>query len=672
MGSLFAATRVRTGPKSAVRRPHPSSRSEEDRSDGARAKKRRKIAPPPKRRLPATVLALVCLVLSADAVFVATTLWTSVESARVQLARGATLLGRGHLGLAAREFTGAADAASGAQEVEWHPSFALASVLPLMGPDAEAAVRLSEAAHKIALAGLEVAREVEGKPSGTDLVGSFYRDGIVNFRALDEAGPALARAEGLLGTAESLLTSAPRPTLTFLQDALAATGAEVSRARASAHRVRVLFDALPSLLGEGSTRRYLLAFQSPSEARGSGGFMGLYGVLRARDGRLTLGHIGPIQELRLAPTEAVNGPRWFEQRYEAFAGLWQWQQTNLSAHFPTVSEVWLRMYQAATGHRLDGVIAMDPIALEQLLIATGPLTVPGWDVDVDGDNASKILLHDSYLKFTDPNAQNEYLGGLIEEFWSRLDQGAVDPPTLALGLATAVQTQHLKLYSRDRQDQRALAEAGADGAFTSQSTGNVQFIFNDNLSANKVDYFLRRTINTTVSLTQQEEARVVTTVTLVNNAPHGPASLLLGPYVKGDSPGVNRMVLNFLLPRKAEADGYALDGRRRQPLLAREAGFPVVWDILEIPPGETIKASVSYTLPDAFALTDGKGRFTMTLFPQALITPGEFSLSIVPPYEHRIKTSYGQSVGNDGSVTTSGTLSEPVSVSVELRPVAGS
>jgi hypothetical protein len=621
----------------------------------------------------ATVLALVCLVLSADAIFVVAKLWTSLGSARAQLAMGSTSLGSGDLRLAEREFTEAADAASEAQGVAWHPSFALASVLPLMGPDAEATIRLSEAAHKIARAGLGVVSDVQARATGrTDLIGSFYRDGTVNFSTLEEAKPALARVEGLLGEADSLLTSAPRPTLTFLQDALAATKADVHRANQSAHRVRLLFDALPSLLGEGSTRRYLLAFQSPSEARGSGGFMGLYGVLRATNGRLALGHIGPIQELRLAPSEAVNAPEWFERRYEGFAGLWQWQQTNLSAHFPTVSQVWLRMYQAATGHRLDGVIAMDPIALEQLLIATGPVSAPGWDVEVDEDNASKILLHDSYLKFTDPDAQNEYLGGLVEEFWNRLAQGAVDPPTLALGLATAVRTQHLKLYSRDRQNQHALSEIGADGAFTSQSTNNPQFIFNDNVSANKVDYFLQRRINTTVSLTQRDEAHVLTTVTLENKAPDGPASLLLGPYVKGDSPGVNRMVLNLLLPRDAEVDEYVVDGRRRPVLLAREAGFPVVWDILEIPAGETMQASVSYTLPEAVDLYNGKGRFTMTLFPQALATPDEFSLAIIPPYEHRIKLSNGQSGGSNESVTVSGTLSEPVSVTVELRPVAGS
>jgi hypothetical protein len=311
------ATHVRTGSNTAVRPPHSPPGSREHPSEGVRSvKKRRRIAPPPKRRLLATVLAFVFLVLSADATFVAAKLWTSSSRARAQLAMGSTSLGSGDLRRARREFTEAADAASELQGVVWHPSFALASMLPVMGSDAEAAVRLSQAAHKIARAGLGVVRGVQARATRHNgLVGSFYRDGTVNFRAVEEAKPALARVEGLLGEADSLLTRAPRPNLTFLQDALAATQADVSRANQSAHRVRLLFNALPSLLGEGSTRRYLLAFQSPSEARGSGGFMGLYGVLRATNGRLTLDHIGPIQELRLAPSEAVNGPKWFERRY---------------------------------------------------------------------------------------------------------------------------------------------------------------------------------------------------------------------------------------------------------------------------------------------------------------------------------------------------------------------
>lgn len=153
-------------------------------------------------------------------------------------------------------------------------------------------------------------------------------------------GQAASRPDdtrGLLDDAAIRLDGAPEPTLPVLGRALDTARWRIERAMEATKDAQTLFRAAPSLFGDVARRRYLLAFQSPSEARGSGGFMGLYGILEADGGRLSLRKMGPIGDLSLSPAEAVDAPGWFERRYEGFASLWQWQQANLSGDFPTVA-----------------------------------------------------------------------------------------------------------------------------------------------------------------------------------------------------------------------------------------------------------------------------------------------------------------------------------------------
>ena len=64
-------------------------------------------------------------------------------------------------------------------------------------------------------------------------------------------------------------------------------------ARLASHAV----DATPGLLGAEGDRQYLVLFTNPAETRALGGFIGSYGVLEARQGRLDMTVSGSIADL---------------------------------------------------------------------------------------------------------------------------------------------------------------------------------------------------------------------------------------------------------------------------------------------------------------------------------------------------------------------------------------
>jgi Protein of unknown function (DUF4012) len=79
-----------------------------------------------------------------------------------------------------------------------------------------------------------------------------------------------------------------------------------------------------------------------------------------------------------------------------------WTSINVMPDFPSVAQAILNSYEAATGERLDGVILADPFAEAALLEATGPVQLPGYDVEIDADNVVAFTTNEAYSLLTNP------------------------------------------------------------------------------------------------------------------------------------------------------------------------------------------------------------------------------------------------------------------------------
>lgn len=619
-----------------------------------------------RRRVVVGVL-LVLIVLMADAAYAFLRSGELLSDARDSFESAATALADSDLMEAKEHLDRGLERADGAADLTSHPGFTLMRATPL-GDDARAldaiieAIRLSARAGLIAIEGGEAMA-----PEGEGIAPAILRDGRVQFDLLERGRPYLERAARILNGAEKQFDTELHPRLGAVGRALASANLRVAGAGESVDRLVALFGSLPSLLAEEGTRRYLLAFQAPGEARGTGGVIGLLGVLKAEDGRLSLGDIRPYSELQPRPIDAVKAPEWFEKRYAPFFGLRQWPQVNLSPHFPTVSKILLRMYGKATGRSLDGVMAMDPVALESMMEAVEPIHQRGFDASLTQNNIAEVMMKDAYT-FPTPDAQNAFLEGVVRKFWDAVAEGAFDSLSMVEGLGGAVATQHLKVYSDDIQDGRSLAFLRADGDFT-QTGPNLQMVWHNNVAVNKVDYFLERDVSTSISLGHDGSAEIRTEIQLVNNAPAGPPSLLLGPGIKGDPPGMNRMYLNVLLPKGADVTRFSIDGTRRKPFRDTEAGFPLVWDVLQIPAGERSLVQVDYEVADLVSSSPSEDVLEFTLLPQAMPHPDKYELELELPEEMEgtVEVEEGLLV-SESTVISTGDLGSPRQLRVVVEP----
>ena len=591
---------------------------------------------------------------------------SSLRAAADDLDAGADQVREVELAEAQRSFVAALQSAKSAGDATSHPAFAIASLLPPLTDDLNAVDVMADVAGSSARAGISIVDGADALgATGDDLTGTVFREGRIRFAALQQAGPFLDEAAATLGEASELLEAVGTPRIGAVRDALGRARERVAEAHRSAERAGILFDALPGLFGRDESRSYLLAFQSPSEARATGGLIGLHGLLSAQNGRLRLEDISYIRDLLRPPLPQMDAPPWFREHYGPLDSLRSVQQVNESPHFPVVSDVLLSIYENKKGVRPDGVIAMDPIALGYMLEGMEPLRAEGLDVDVTSANAGQIILHDSYLEFPTPKAQNLYLADLIGKFWTRVQAGELDPGPFARGFAKAVRTQHLKIYSSRPAEQDALTQLDAEGDYSDEGA-HIQMLFHNNYAANKVDYFLERQVDTTIRLQEDGGAHVTVSVDLTNAAPDGPPSDLLGRReFKGYPPGFNGMFLNLMLPREATVYRFLQNGDQSAYILDEDDGFPVAWDLVELDPGESSNVTIRYRVPSVFEQTPQGARYRLLLLPQALVRPDSYSVAIYPPPDKEF-VDEGSGTLEDGVIRMEGLFEEELLVEAQV------
>src|SRR5207247_1833460 len=129
--------------------------------------------------------------------------------------------------------------------------------------------------------------------------------------------------------------------------------------------------------------RYLVLAANNAEMRAGSGTVLSAGVLTARDGRLSLGEFQPTGDLRL-PGDGVALPKDLRARWGWLHPGREWRNLAASPRFDVTGEVATRMWRAAGGKPVEGVLVVDVEALASVLRAVGPVDVGGERIDADG------------------------------------------------------------------------------------------------------------------------------------------------------------------------------------------------------------------------------------------------------------------------------------------------
>jgi hypothetical protein len=344
----------------------------------------------------------------------------------------------------------------------------------------------------------------------------------------------------------------------------------------------------PAMLGRDGPRRYFVAILNNAEMRASGGLLGAYGILVADRGRLSMRTLGTNADLtNTTPKPAVAMDADFVARYRRFSSDSFWLNGNMSPHFPAASRVWTALWaKTHHGERLDGTIAVDPVALSGILRATGPATLPDGE-RITAGNVVPLTESVAYQRFAkDNDARDRYLQAVARASYQQL-VSAPDTVALVRALGSAAGTRHLQLASEHPDEEQAIAGTPLAGVLPETAAPYLEVV-TQNAGGNKLDYYVRRTI----TWQRLDTGRVRVEVHLTNSAPPGLPQYVSGrldlPGLKAPISGQQHVYLSVYATAGAGLLGATLDGVPTTMESEVERGHPVFSAFVDADPGHEL------------------------------------------------------------------------------------
>ena len=300
---------------------------------------------------------------------------------------------------------------------------------------------------------------------------------------------------------------------------------------------------------EGPGQWLLLASNSAQMQNGSGMYLS-YAEMVIEHGRITIGSVEPT--LGLLPAAPV--PLDPDQ-----AARWPWMDPNgdfrhlgTSPRFDATASTAARLFEAAGHGKVDGVLAVDPFALQALLQVAGPVEVDGQTVDARG--VVQDLLHDQYAVFaTDESssevqsARRDRLGKVARAAMVAFERAAHVERTGLDVLAAAARGRHLMAWSPAHGPQDAFEAAQIAGRLPED--GLLLSIVNR--GGNKLDWSLEVDASLT-ALSDPSGDVVEVHAHLTNHVTAGEPRYVAGPYPgSGLSPGQYLGVATLTVPGSA-------------------------------------------------------------------------------------------------------------------------
>ncbi len=449
------------------------------------------------------------------------------------------------------------DAAAAAADRTDGVLWGAATLVPVVGDDAEGVERLAASLDVLAAEGL--APLLDTTDALDTLVGAdgvdtaalaALQDPVARARAAADA--AVAEVDGLDPTGyDARLRGRFEEYVDRVGDLAGTLGA-----------AETATSVLPGMLGADGPRDYLLVFQNNAEIRATGGLPGSWARVHVDDGRLELaeqgsaadfdvvrGGVAPLSDEELA----VYGPPMVQY----------WQDPGFTPDFPRAAEI-LRAFwdDEHPDVALDGVLALDPVGTSYLIAGTGPIAVG--DVTLTAADVVEQVLSRPYLELA-PAEQDAYFEDVAAAVVGAVAGRPASPVDLVSGAARAAREGRLLVAPFVAEDAERLAGTAVLGELSGDdgATPHVDVGLNDNTGA-KMSYYLRQDTEVEATACGGSTQKLTGTTTLTQTIPRAeaarlPASVTGGGFY-GAAPGTQVVAVRLYGPYGGSIGRVRLDG----------------------------------------------------------------------------------------------------------------
>ncbi|MFA6547834.1 MAG: DUF4012 domain-containing protein [Candidatus Magasanikbacteria bacterium] len=381
--------------------------------------------------------------------------------------------------------------------------------------------------------------------------------------------------------------------------------------------------AIKEIFGTQGQRRYLLAFQNPSELRPTGGFIGSIAIMDVKDGKVINLDVpaggsydlqGQLDQFLEPPTPLLLSNK-----------RWEFQDSNWFPNFPASAQKMMWFYRHSRKVTVDGVIAINAEVLERLLAITGPITDDKRGLTLSSDNALKTI---QQVVEEGPEKKDhkpkQILSDLAPQFIDHFKNSQPkDLIPLIINLQEALSKKEVQAYFTDQTAQSAVDQLGWSGKILDTNDHQDYLaVFNTNIQGQKSDDKIKQTISHQAIV--QNDGTITDTVVISRTHTGNAEEKLYGAanidYIRLYVPKNSELISasgftwpeenSFKVPDKTYKIDEFLKQTEKEIKIDERTGTRITeefdktafgnWVITE--PGQTSQIEFTYKLP--FTLTD--------------------------------------------------------------------
>ena len=441
------------------------------------------------------------------------------------------------------------------------PLWQLASVVPYVGDDISAVRTMVAAMENISSQALP---QLLQAADNIDLNNVHVENGTIEISGLEASQRPLQIADDTIDKATrevKTVKAVKTPHIAQVADALTTAETYCEKLDSMVHSLNSIVQVLPSMLGTEShandaPRNYLILAQTNAEARPSGGLPGSLGLVTVQGGHVSLQPFVSDSEIQNADKPVVDLTA--EERLLFTDKLGKdIRDVNFTPDFPRTGEIVSAMWNRQYGVAVDGVIAIDPLFLQNMLAVTGGVAMPDGST-LDGTNTAQTLLHDVYARMT-PQETDEYFAVAAQAAFDHIMQNAGDFKSYIKALATSVEQGHVMVWSAHEDEQDLIADSAISGKLITEGAKPQVGVYISDETESKMDWYLHREVTTEFQKVARNGANQYTVHIKLQNTMTAEEAASEAEYVTGGGNIVPKGQIKTALFIYAPANGRLVD-----------------------------------------------------------------------------------------------------------------
>ena len=441
------------------------------------------------------------------------------------------------------------------------PLWQLASAVPYVGDDISAVRAMVAAMENISSQALP---QLLQAADNIDLNNVHVENGTIEISGLEASRRPLQIADDTIDKATrevKAVKAVKTPHIAQIADALKTAETYCEKLDGMVHSLNSIVQVLPGMLGTEShandaPRNYLILAQTNAEARPSGGLTGSLGLATVQGGHVSLQPFVSDSEIQNADEPVVDLTA--EERLLFTDKLGKdIRDVNFTPDFPRTGEIVSAMWARQYGVAVDGVIAIDPLFLQNMLAVTGGVAMPDGST-LDGANTAQMLLHDVYARMT-PQETDGYFAVAAQSAFDHIMQNAGDFKSYIKALATSVEQGHVMLWSAHEDEQDLIADSAISGKLITEGAKPQVGVYISDETESKMDWYLHREVTTEFQKVARNGANQYTVHIKLQNTMTAEEAASEADYVTGAGNIVPKGQIKTALFIYAPANGRLVD-----------------------------------------------------------------------------------------------------------------